>query len=301
MRTDFLDAVEDIVCLLSDFHATTHASAQASYLALAEAYAPRRDRAGAVARTLTPEELPEAKRLVQNTITPLVLGAPMAHRAYTKPRGYAGDFLMMMDIYQDRFEGAGVAQQALHKLFCNHPLSQGVVTRKDYVVRKLIEKRPSTITSVGCGPAVEVAEVARYLPKARWSLIDQDGEALMHASKNLGASTLLCVDMRALVRGETSIQGSQDFIYCLGLYDYLKQDTAVRLTQALFEALAPGGTLLIANAAGPRDYYFDPEFVLDWPLIYRTSQDMWGLSPEINLGLSSEPLGAYWLLHIEKP
>jgi SAM-dependent methyltransferase len=302
----FEEIVDSITQLLADFQATAHADATQAYLSLTDAYTPLRDRAGALARDLLPLEADQAKRLVQNTITPLVMGAPMPRRAYTKPRGYAGDYLMMMDIYRDANDGAGLAQQALHRMFCNHPLSQGVVTRKDYVVRKLIETKPTRITSIGCGPAVEVAEVSRYLPRAQWTLVDQDVDALLQAEVGNLERKVRCrqVDMRALVRGEESIEGRQDFIYCVGLYDYLRFDTAIRVTQSLFNALAPGGTLLIANAAGPKDYYFDPEYVLDWPLIYRTEEDMEFLGRTVRernaLWVEAEPLGAYWFLELKK-
>jgi extracellular factor (EF) 3-hydroxypalmitic acid methyl ester biosynthesis protein len=304
---EFLKNVSDIVDLFRNPHPDEWVDyedryLEDSYLKLADLYAPLRDAAGAQSLLFSLEQKKAAKELVEREITPLVLAAPMARRAYRKPLGYAGDFMMMLHIYENELLGGTRQARVLHRLFCNHPLSQGVVTRKDFVASKLLAARPRRVTSIGCGPAVEVTEVSRFLPRTQWTLIDQDSEALEQAAGG-GGNNVFCrkVDMRALVRGGATVHGDQDFIYCVGLYDYLKQETARALTGALFRALAPGGTLLIANAAGPKPHYFDPEFILDWPMVYRDSEAMMDLGGDFRFSaLAMEPLGAYWFLTIQR-
>ena len=65
--------------------------------------------------------------------------------------------------------------------------------------------------------------------------------------------------------------GTFDLIYAGGLYDYLSDVFARRLTDSLLTALRPGGRLLIGNfAPGLVETGFMEAF-MDWFLIYRTT------------------------------
>ena len=98
--------------------------------------------------------------------------------------------------------------------------------------------------------------------------------------------------------------GPQHFIYSTGLFDYLPVRTAQQVIEALYACLAPGGRMLIGNAKGPNDYFFCPEFVLDWSLLYRTRDEMMeltrGLPTDARVEVELEPGGAYWFLEIQK-
>ena len=99
--------------------------------------------------------------------------------------------------------------------------------------------------------------------------------------------------------------GKQDFIYCIGLFDYLHKHIASRLLGGLYAALEPGGELLVGNAAWPTEAFFAPEFVLDWKLLYRSRQDMAALAATLPAEAQSEvvlePGGAYFVMRVRKP
>ena len=72
-----------------------------------------------------------------------------------------------------------------------------------------------------------------------------------------------------------------NFVYSAGLYDYLADRVAERLTSRLFSFLAPGGRLLIANFTPElRDIGY-MEAYMDWRLIYRTTEQLSSLSAAI--------------------
>jgi extracellular factor (EF) 3-hydroxypalmitic acid methyl ester biosynthesis protein len=74
-----------------------------------------------------------------------------------------------------------------------------------------------------------------------------------------------------------------DLVYAAGLYDYLNERVAIRLTRQMFETLAPGGRLLIANFAPTlRDIGY-METYMGWKVKYRTRDDMKALSADIPL------------------
>ena len=65
-----------------------------------------------------------------------------------------------------------------------------------------------------------------------------------------------------------------DLIYATGLYDYLLDRVAQKLTRTLFRRLEPGGSLLIANFLP--DIHSDGymEAFMDWWLIFRSEAEL---------------------------
>ena len=278
-----------------------------------------------------PRVLHAAKSYTTTVLTPLLLSAPMIDRSYHKPLGYPGDYQVMLYYYADAFEGETAFAKAFHRLFVQHPLSAGVCTRKDYVVdcmeRELArhEQRRTpdstfAVTSLGCGPALEVSAFIEsrktWQGQIHWRLIDQEPRTLevayTGAQRALASvssrGTVECLNLafgqllrspQLLTRG-----GEQHFIYSTGLFDYLNTKTSQQLLRALYDCLAPGGEMLIGNAKGPNNYFFCPEFVLDWTLIYRTQEEMRELASvlpgDARVEVDLEPGGAYWFLRIRK-
>lgn len=69
-------------------------------------------------------------------------------------------------------------------------------------------------------------------------------------------------------------------MYASGLYDYLSQPMAVRLTRVMFEMLRSGGTLLVANFVPHRSIGYMESF-MQWQLIYRSVAEVEAFSAEI--------------------
>lgn len=277
-----------------------------------------------------PDVLRAAKTVTETVLTPLLLDAPMIRRSYGKPLGYPGDYQVMIYYYDDAFEGDSVFARVFHKFFVEHPLSNGVRTRKDYVVGLMGEEldrvraageRPYAVASLGCGPAREVSDfVARRVSwpgEIRWTLIDQEEETLSVAYRIAqrgiaatgGQGTLHCLNLSfAQLLQEPALMRTleaQDFIYSTGLFDYLRESRAQALISALFERLAPGGLIAIGNALAPNEWFWSPEMVLDWTLLYRTREQMLRLADPVaavaEIEVVVEPGGAYYFLLIRKP
>ncbi len=80
-----------------------------------------------------------------------------------------------------------------------------------------------------------------------------------------------------LARGGDEL-GRFDLIYSAGLYDYLSEPIARRLTQRLLGMLRSKGRLLIANflpGGSGRGYQ---ELFMDWPLIVRDAAELQALA-----------------------
>lgn len=234
------------------------------------------------------------KKLTVALLTPEFINGPVWWQSYMKPFGYPGDFMMMNYIYSGEDAGDTLYGRFLHRVGCR--LSHFIFTRMEYVraciAKKVAEKNgePVRILSLACGAAEELVS---YLATAEGggpvhvTLVDQDARALSYAYERAyphlagrgDGSTLQCfhTSFTKLLKGG-DLEGKvpqQDLIYSIGLLDYLKPRRAKILTESLFDKVAPGGTLVIANLReAPDNYRWFAEMLAEWDLIFRTEEEM---------------------------
>jgi SAM-dependent methyltransferase len=272
------------------------------------------------------------KEFTEVLVTPLLLKAPFVKRAYEKPLGYPGDYQLMQWCYSNEFEGDSAFGRAIHKFFVDcYPLSQGVRTRRDLIVdlmgrehqrlQGLHEEDTSfRVVSLGCGPAREVSDYigrhGTWPGRVIWTLIDQEEAALSVAyqasrreigkTQSNGHLNLLNLSFVQMLSEGLPLQtsGTQDFIFSVGLFDYLRESRAQSLLKGLFDLLAPGGLIAVGNARAPNKFFWAAEFLADWTLLYRTETEMLGLAallPErAELSVISDESGAYYFLLVRK-
>jgi SAM-dependent methyltransferase len=271
------------------------------------------------------ETLREARLVSEHLVTPYLVEAPVLRRAYEKPLGYPGDYVVMEHYFANTFEGESAFGMVFNKITNEHPLSAGVRTRSQRVSEAIIQRARSAngagalrVLSLGSGIGAEVALVHNSVSHpVKWTLIDQEDQALAVAYRNarklsqdsdrLPDVTCVNVSFSQLFRGEIAPEtwGEQDVVFALGLFDYLRDAGATLLVQALYSLLRPGGTLFIGNAANPNTHFWEPELALRWSLLYRDVGQMEALGAALptsagtELGL--EPAGAYHILECQKP
>lgn len=268
-----------------------------------------------------------AKRYTEATITPLLQGCPLIDRTWNKPLGYAGDYHVMEYYYRDEFEGPTAFDQVLHKLFVQNPMARGVVSRAHFLVElmdaeheRLVRSGTSefAVANFGCGSGREVKIWAETTPRrgpVTWTLIDQEEEALAiayqighKAIREAGRPAelkLLHLSFSQLLRHPEAFEfEDQNYIFSSGLFDYLRLERAQTIAKALYDRLVPGGRLAIGNAIGPNTNFWPPEFVADWPILYRSRDEMEAMaallpdSAEVDVVV--EPGGAYYFLLVRK-
>ena len=251
------------------------------------------------------------KRYTEAMLHPAILCAPAAYRCYSKPFGYPGDYVLMSYLYSDERFGDSLYAKLIHQVVVREePLANAVRHRKDFMLSlirtvansKNRESRKARVLSLGCGPAQEVVEFLRTgdAPEIGLTLVDQDQRSLAHVNWTLSK---LLVPRRApmpaqylhigfkqlLAYGDVldAIQ-QQDLIYTAGLFDYLSPRIAQRLAARLFEKLRPGGVLAIGNFKRPNDATWSLEYWMDWPLIYRTKDEVLDIAGSIDRSYDRE-------------
>jgi SAM-dependent methyltransferase len=216
----------------------------------------------------------------------LLLESPFTRRAFMKPRGYAGDAVLMDLIYGTAPAGRELSPLGgrLYGYEFDSPCFQSVRTRRAFLAREIddvaAERPGARVLSVACGHLREV-EWSRAVREGSVSVtaLDQDRESLDLIERQYGDYGINTIQgtVGDVLRRSLPLR-DLDLVYAAGLYDYLDRDLARALTSALFRLLGPGGRLLVANfTPDTRDAAFMETF-MDWRLVYRDDQEMQDLA-----------------------
>jgi extracellular factor (EF) 3-hydroxypalmitic acid methyl ester biosynthesis protein len=222
----------------------------------------------------------------QHPLLPVLHEDPYAARAYRKPRGYPGDagiidYLYRVSPSQAERSGLTATGRLLLAATTTTPSGFAVRERKRLValeIETVAEQtnRP-TVVAVAAGHLREAAcsEAVRLGRVGRFIAIDQDPKSLDTVQADYGNLDVECrqLSVRDLLQGAFVVDNA-DLIYALGLYDYLRDSAAGRLTQTLVRMLAPGGRLLIANLMPGIPEVGYMEAISDWYLTYRAPQEL---------------------------
>ncbi|MDZ4849568.1 MAG: class I SAM-dependent methyltransferase [Pirellulaceae bacterium] len=233
------------------------------------------------------------EKIRRSEVLQLVHQDAFTNRAFTKPRGYAGDAVMMDMIYGreegwDAPEMSGIGRQ-VYEYTTTAAASAGVRARREFIAELLDEvltsNQSSEVLAVASGHLREasMSSAVRRRRFERFVALDADSKSLdevQHSFGRYGVTTHLA-DIRKMLTGKLDL-GSFDLIYSTGLYDYLNEKTAQRLTYHLFSMLRPGGKLVIANFLPFINDIGYMEACMDWFLVYRDRFDMLGLTKMIH-------------------
>lgn len=214
---------------------------------------------------------------------------PFTRHGFERPRGYAGDAALIDYLYDER-RGKELTQLGalIYHFIYQLPSPRSTRERRqllsaeiDAIARRVHRPR---ILSVACGHLRE-AEHSRAVAESRVGELlafDQDALSLAEVERQHPNDAVrpVCGSVRSILLGRTRFE-QMDFIYSAGLYDYLGEGTAHRLTRQLFEMLRPGGQLMVGNFDHcPEAGYM--EAFMDWWLVYRDQAQMQALTSEID-------------------
>lgn len=218
----------------------------------------------------------------------LLLESPFTRRAYEKPRGYAGDAVLMDLIYGLVSPARSLSPLGgmLYGYEFDSPCFQSVRKRRALLAAE--------IDRVAAGSGERVLAVASgHLREVEWSraaharavtitALDQDRDCLRAIDRDYADYRVATVPASVGDLLRRAFDPSPfDLVYAAGLYDYLPDDLARSLTATLFRLLSPGGRLLIANfTPATHDAPFMETF-MDWRLLYRTPQQLRELAASI--------------------
>ena len=235
-------------------------------------------------------EVPLFKRICKlHAFAELVLEDPYARRAREKPRGYAGDAVMLDYIYRPQPIAASVTGLAMHRATTGLSSAKSILWRRDYLAKHIAavlkRRRPARILAVASGHMRELDVI--NLPEKRDDLeiyaVDLDGLSLEECCRSYPGVNIRAVQSSAVTIRRARLPETFDLVYCAGLFDYLNEATAEFLLAQLHRHLLPSGLLCVANFTPDNHGRGFMEGFMDWSLVLRDEDDL------VRLGKSAVP------------
>lgn len=237
------------------------------------------------------------KEAFRQAVRPLTAGNPFLERCLTKPRGYAGDYLMMENGYLNRVQMTGGLAGAFDRYFSD---SYENVRQRKYklcdAIRKLVldEARGAAslkMLSLGSGPCREWVELNEERSAGAWQdrrvhltrliCIDKDPEALAYARKQVVGNSLLEstefieADLFQFTKADRwrAEEQSYDFIYGVGIANYFYNAMLQNIIASAFTLVKPGGELMITHKAREGFNFPVADWLCDWVFLKRSAEE----------------------------
>ncbi len=231
------------------------------------------------------------KTLLNHPLKYILFKDPISYRCFNKPRGYSGDAVIIDMIFQHSsmiFSNVSNIGKNIYDYTSNTPASKAVRYRKKYLARLIddaatIKNKPNVL-SLACGHVREIELSDAFRKKALGSFvgIDRDIQTIRFVKDRYPCCgiTALNNSVYNILKGKCVLKDF-DLIYASGLYDYLTDSVATRLTSILFNSLLPKGVLLIANFLPNIKDIGYIESYLSWHMIYRDEKIVEKLIQEV--------------------
>jgi SAM-dependent methyltransferase len=221
---------------------------------------------------------------------------PLIARSLDKPRGHAGDAVMidMIHRHPDRrsdLAGASPLGRSIHLGTTASPVAVAVRGRRQQLA-ELIDaaatggQRPSILAlAAGHVRELELATAMTEGRIGRFVALDPDEKSGSVAAARYGkAIEVLPQSISAVLRDQIA-NPHFDLVYAAGLFDYLDTRVATRLTRAIAEMLKPGGRFVFACFAEDLWEAGFLEAAMAWHLILRGEDDVTAILTAATRGL----------------
>ncbi|ETR72066.1 MAG: Crp/Fnr family transcriptional regulator [Candidatus Magnetoglobus multicellularis str. Araruama] len=245
-------------------------------------------------------------------IYPIIMRSRFADRAYTKPKGYAGDYMMMEMLYQNTPDGDGKLGIVIDDWCLSTPSAQAVRNRKQLLsaqIKSICDQKketqtgPINIMNLACGPNRELFEFlykCNYTQRIDATCVDIDSQALHFIDQQINVFShqavirLMNENLIKWALGKIDHDfGLHDIIYSAGLTDYLNDELFMAFVNRCYSQLKDNGCLIIGNFAPTNPDRLFMDHILDWRLIYRTADELKQLFQQTafcgNVTIFSEP------------
>jgi hypothetical protein len=228
---------------------------------------------------------------INHPVGRLIWQDPFTSHSFRKPRGYPGDAELLDYIYgllpvptETSDLGASIFR------FNGQRQAPRSVRARAAILAEAIDQTASRVNmprmlSIACGHLRE-AGLSRAVMAGtvgEFVALDQDERSLAEVERAYSSKGVRTVQdsVRSILAGKVSFSG-MDLVYAAGLYDYLGERLATRLTRVMFDMLAPGGKLIVANFSPSLNDIGYIESFMGWKLIYRDPEQMIALGAEIS-------------------
>ena len=236
----------------------------------------------------SPDVIAEVQQAFRDATEPWLKHSWFANRAWTKPSGFSGDYLMLLKLYERSTPARGLGAYidlCLSDLQLSNAVRARMTLARDFLVKEIESREGDVrILDMACGPCREFENWPEFKGR-RIEVIamDNDPAALEYVGSTVApqlppSTTLQPVRYNALrTRNAEATKknfGSFDIIYSVGLCDYLTDEHLIGIFSGLGETLNEGGKLVIAFKDMEQYDKTPYQWHLDWFFYQRTVDDV---------------------------
>lgn len=226
-------------------------------------------------------------------------------------RGYPSDFRLVEHVLaqanggtpgtlgwhvEAQLQGSALAQQLRNRVMHQTRLIGDCLTAPRSGPRSVL------VIDSGAAPDLRALPPAIVRPGDRFVLTDVDPDALELAQQRLGPLN----DVTTTVPGNVfraipkiAEQGPFDLVLANGLYGYLNDRAAVRLTEAVLTRLChPGSTFYFAGTVPGNEFRWPLEHLMEWSVVERDERAVRALLPGCDVSTGHDQTGLALLTHV---
>jgi SAM-dependent methyltransferase len=234
----------------------------------------------------------------------------LLNRIFYRPRGYAGSFDIMEDIYQDNISPTIPQLQMTWDAYILSQISCVAAKHRLQVLKQIgVDSRKESLRflDVACGSGIAhpILLQARRSGGMHYRGVDQDPEAIEHCQKYIARND---DEFKVLPLSKLSSKqfGTFDIVWCSGLFDYVKGRGAFVAAARRLVRLAD--KVAVIGNMGPYNPSRPSMSLLGWNLEYRTRAELDYMGSEIQKKdeqvkrtyVRTDPTGIQHYLYIEK-
>ncbi|MCB0044767.1 MAG: class I SAM-dependent methyltransferase [Caldilineaceae bacterium] len=218
-------------------------------------------------------------------VTRLIHEDPLIGRGFHYARNHRSNATLFDYIYYYRpvdMDDVSSLGRALFTYTSNTPLARAIRYRRSYIGRMLdavaaevdrpsvVVLEPGHLREVEFSFALSQGEIGDFVA------LGGDEESLERIARTYGPEgvRVRCTSLRGMAYGRHSLAdygvGGEDFIYAPILFNYLHDGQARTVLSQMWQAVRPGGRILICNALADQSHAAFFECFADWLPHYRT-------------------------------
>ncbi|MFW6237526.1 MAG: hypothetical protein ACOC3F_03995 [Desulfosudaceae bacterium] len=239
------------------------------------------------------------KQYFRENMEPFLRLSPFVASVIDKDRGYAGNFEVIKQFFDDPYKGDTLFAKIINRL----GLSMDAVTahqdRINFLYEILVtmyEKCPDAFSFfvLGSGPGEEILRFVEQTPfsaarPVQAALLDMDAFALVDFKDQVQYLDARHFDLTTLNRNLLNIivgreadpvQGQFALTYCAGMFDYFSDKACRRIIDYMIIHTRPGGVVIVTNVHKNCFSRAFMDYGGEWELMLRDEADLIAMVPE---------------------
>lgn len=239
------------------------------------------------------------KKYFRENMEPFLRLSPFVASVIDKDRGYAGNFEIIKQFFDDPYKGDTLFAKMINCLALRLDAVTAHQDRINFLYDTLVSMYeqsgdPFSFFVLGSGPGEEIlrfVDQTTFTPEkpVQAALLDMDAFALVDFKDQIQFLDVNHFDLATLNhnllsiiagRSKDPVETAFSLTYCAGMFDYFSQKVCKRIIRYMIKHTRPGGVVIVTNVHKNCFSRAFMDYGGEWELILRDEADMREMVPE---------------------